>query len=127
MPNFITNLLIISEDVQTLDINITLAWDASVGMGAEAVVDYYVVSLVSNFLSHPVVINVTSLSLEVTLHYNEIYNASVTAVNCVGSSNLTTISDIQYSKYIYIKGKLHEYNYYPKDDLNSIIPGEPEL
>lgn len=97
VPNVVSNFRILSEDSGVSDISITLSWDEPAGVGAEAIVDQYMVSFTPQPLSDLAVNYISALSFNVTLKYNELYNAGIRAENCAGSS-VTSSRDIIYSK-----------------------------
>ena len=62
-------------------------------------VDRYILSITPKTVSHPISNEVYSTIWSVTLDYNTVYTATVTAVNCAGESNTVILPDIQYGKY----------------------------
>ncbi len=73
-------------------------WDGPQGSGAQAIVDNYIITVTPNPVS-PARIVVPSSPLNVTLHYNNIYTATVTAVNCAGESQTFALKNIEYGKF----------------------------
>ena len=71
-------------------------WDPPNGSGPEAVVENYIISILPMPASHPISNSVNSTSLNVTLDYNVIYNATITALNCAGESDPNVLNNIQY-------------------------------
>ncbi len=76
-------------------------WDPPPGSGPEAIVDNYTITITPAPVSHPIS-NAVASSLNVTLDYNVIYTATVTAVNCAGDSDILVLSAIEYGKNYYI-------------------------
>ncbi len=71
-------------------------WDPPNGSGPEAVVENYIISILPMPASHPISNVVDFTSWNVTLDYNVIYNATITALNCVGESIPNVLTNIQY-------------------------------
>ena len=69
------------------DITLTFVWDLPQGSGPGAIVDYYEISILPNTSNSNPVCNTSSTACNVTLEFNVVYNATITAVNCVGRSN----------------------------------------
>ena len=69
-----------------LNITVSFGWDLPQGSGPEAIVDYYVMSIMPEPLSHPVMNTVNSRSLSITMEYNTMYRTGLIAVNCAGDS-----------------------------------------
>ncbi len=89
----------ITEDYFTvMDNTVMLEWDSPGGSGPEAIVDNYTITVNPMSVSHPISNVVLSSPWNVTLSYNVIYTATITAVNCAGESNNLTLVDIEYSK-----------------------------
>lgn len=67
-------------------------WDAPQGIGPEAVVDYYSISIVPSSLSFP---NSTAIAtmpfIDITIDYNVVYEANLMAANCAGISESTAL------------------------------------
>ena len=77
------------------DIILTFKWDKSKILGTEKIiVDYYNVLITSKL--QQVLYVVYSSPWNVTLDYNKNYNASITAVNCVGKSSPLLVSNIKF-------------------------------
>ena len=83
-----------------LNYTISLQWNPPEGSGSATVIDKYILSVTPKPVSHPISNEVYSTIWNVTLNYNTVYTATITAVNCVGKSNTTELSGIQYSKYL---------------------------
>ncbi len=75
---------------------IMFEWDPPNGSGPEAVVENYTISILPMPISHPIFNVVITTSWNVTLDYNVIYNATITALNCAGESNPNVITNIQH-------------------------------
>ena len=73
---------------------ITFEFDLLQGSGPERVVDYYIISISPEPLSHPVINSVYSSPWNVTVSYNTEYTATIKAVNCVGVSSVSRLSNI---------------------------------
>ena len=82
-----------------LNYTISLQWNLPEGSGPATVVDRYILSLTPNSVSHPISNEVYSTIWNVTLNYNTLYTATITAVNCAGESNTVVLPGIQYSMY----------------------------
>ncbi len=81
-----------------MDVTVTFVWDGSQGSGPQASVDDYIITVTPNPVSPSAVIEVTSSPLNVTLSYNNIYTATITAVNCAGESQTFAFPNIEYGK-----------------------------
>lgn len=75
-------------------------WNSSQGRGSQLVVEYYRITISPPPLSPPnSIINVNnSFLLNVTLNYNTVYNATITAINCAGESQTATLSGIEFGE-----------------------------
>ena len=82
-----------------LNYTISLQWNPPEGSGPAAVVDKYILSLTPKSVSHPIFNEIYSTIWSVTLNYNTVYTATITAVNCAGESKTLVLPDIQYSMY----------------------------
>ncbi len=71
-------------------------WDPPNGSGPEAVVENYKISILPMPVSHPISNVVDNTSWNVTLDYNVIYSATITALNCAGESIPNVLTNIQY-------------------------------
>ncbi len=85
-----------------MDINVMFEWDPPPGSGPEAIVDNYTITITPAPVSHPISNVIVAPPLNVTLDYNVIYTATVTAVNCAGDSDILVLSSIEYGKNYYI-------------------------
>jgi hypothetical protein len=94
-PGPASNVRIGSFDMMPLHVRINLTWEAPVGEGGEAIVDYYLVSVTPPPLYHQE--NVTTLSLQVLLQYNQSYSAIISPVNCAGTEYYSISPVIWYS------------------------------
>ena len=75
----------------------TFEWDPPLGMGPEVVVDYYRIAILPAPLSHSSITNVVNSTVwNVTLSYNTIYTANITAINCAGESISFPLENIEY-------------------------------
>ncbi len=76
-----------------------LEWDPPPGSGPEAtIVDNYTIKITPAPVSHPISNVVVASPWNVTLDYNVIYAATITAVNCAGESAMSILMNIEYSK-----------------------------
>ena len=73
-------------------------WDPPPGSGPEAIVDNYNITITPAPVSHSSYNVVTAPPWNVTLNYNVIYTATVTASNCAGDSDIMILSAIEYSE-----------------------------
>ena len=81
-----------------MDNTVIFEWDSPAGSGPEAIVDNYTITVNPMPVSHPISNVVISTPWNVTLSYNVIYTATITAVNCAGESNTLTLPGIEYGK-----------------------------
>ena len=75
--------------VYTVDnLTVTFEWDAPQGSGPEVVVDTYIITISPSPLAPSDVNRLPNspLTFDVTLDYNTIYMATITAENCAGES-----------------------------------------
>ncbi len=75
-------------DFTITNVTVTFEWDGPQGSGPQAIVDNYTVS-VTPYPLFPFGVNVlpnSPLALNVTLNYNDVYMATITAENCAGRS-----------------------------------------
>ena len=79
---------------------VTFKWDPPQGLGPELVVDNYRIIISPAPLSHTVVNLVESSPWNVTLDYNVVYTANITAINCAGETEALSLLNIEYSEYI---------------------------
>ncbi len=93
VPLAITGFNIIGNYFTMMDIEVVFVWDPQTGV---AVVDNYTISVLPTSISHPISNLVYSTSWNVTLDYNVIYNATITAQNCAGESEPFVLTNIQY-------------------------------
>ena len=97
MPLVPTRFYVTGEYPARSNVTVTFVWDPPQGMGPEVIVDYYLVSISPRPLSHPIVNRVYSSPWNVTVDYNTVYTANITAVNCVGqSANVSSLQHIRY-------------------------------
>ena len=82
-----------------MNTTLTFEWDLPQGLGTENIVDYYVIYIFPEPLSHPIMNVVSDPPWNVTLQHNVKYSTNITAVNCAGQSETFTYSDIEYSKF----------------------------
>ncbi len=80
-------------------------WDPPPGSGPEAIVDNYTITITPAPVFHPISNVIVAPPWNVTLDYNVIYTATITAFNCAGSSNILS-STIEYSKYVIFNSPL---------------------
>ncbi len=83
-----------------MNITVMFEWDSPGGSGPEAIVDNYTITVNPMPVFHPISNVVLSSPWNVTLSYNVIYTATITAVNCAGESNNFTLPGIEYGKRI---------------------------
>ena len=91
---------------ETSNTTVTLEWDLPQGSGAEAIVDFYNISITPRPLSHPKWNAVYSAPWNVTLSYNVEYTVTITAVNCAGESNTVVLPNVEYSKSLWVKSTI---------------------
>ncbi len=96
-----TGLNIVQEYYALLNTTIILDWDPPPGSGPEAIVNNYTVTITPAPVSHPASNVVITPPWNVTLNYNVMYTATITASNCAGNSAVLTLSTIEYSEYIF--------------------------
>ncbi len=73
-------------------------WDVPPGSGPEAIVDNYTITITPAPVSHPISNVVLASPWNVTLDYNVIYTATITAVNCAGKSDILISSSVEYGE-----------------------------
>ncbi len=76
-----------------MNVTVNFKWNPPDG---NAIVDNYTISILPMPLSHPISNVLYSTFFNVTLDYNVIYNATVTAINCAGESKRVYLSNIEY-------------------------------
>ena len=80
-------------------------WDEPQGRGPELVVDVYRIYILPFSLSYPnnsvAATNSSDLLLDITVEYNKIYETNLTAVNCAGESDITTMPFFEYGEFCY--------------------------
>ena len=103
VPQVPTGFVIALQYPTITDKTLTFEWDLPRGMGPEVIVDYYWVSIAPIPLSHPILNFVYSSPWNVTVDYNTVYSANITAVNCAGESETFTLPDFEYG--------MHKYRY----------------
>lgn len=81
-----------------MDITVDFDWAHPQGSGPEAIVDYYIISISPNPLSHPGSNNVSSPPWNVTVGYNVDHTVNITAVNCAGNSDTLVSSNVRFGK-----------------------------
>ncbi len=81
-----------------IDNTVTFEWDPPPGIGPEAIVDNYTISIIPKPLSHPILSVGLSSPWNVTLDYNVNYRATIVAVNCAGESDSLGLNIIEYGK-----------------------------
>ena len=74
------------------NMTITFNWNPQGGFGPETVVDNYRLDVSPAPLSDPASFIVYSSPQNVTIEYNRVYTANVTAINCVGESKPLILS-----------------------------------
>ena len=72
------------------EVLVLFEWDKPQGSGPQAIVDYYTITISPSPLypSNVTVLPSTSLALNVTLGYNILYRATISAENCAGESEI---------------------------------------
>ena len=75
---------------------VTLDWDPPEGTGPEAVVDNYTITISPPSPYQPARITVTTLQWNVTLEHNTVYSINLTAENCIGESEPSSLSNIEF-------------------------------
>ncbi len=73
-------------------------WDPPPGSGPEAIVDHHTITITPAPVSHPISNVVLASPWNVTLSYNIIYTATITAVNCAGESDIFISTGIEYGE-----------------------------
>ena len=85
-----------------METTITLDWDPPQGRGPEAVIDNYTISILPAPPYQPAKVTLPTRQLNVTLAHNIMYAINLTAINCVGESDPSLLTDIQFSKCTYV-------------------------
>lgn len=86
------------EDHGMMDTTLIFDWDPPQGLGPEAIVDDYVISISPSPLSHPGTDVVSSPPWNVTLDHNTLYTINITAMNCAGEGDTFIAAEIEYRK-----------------------------
>ena len=73
-----------------------LEWDQPTGQNPEDIIDNYTISVTPKPLSHPVNVVAIIPPWFLTLNYNVMYNATITAANCAGKSAPYELNNIEY-------------------------------
>ncbi len=73
-------------------------WDLPPGSGPEAIVDNYTITITPAPVSHPISNVVLASPWNVTLNFNVMYTATITAVNCAGESDILISSSFEYGE-----------------------------
>ena len=82
-----------------METTVTLDWDPPQGRGSEAVVDNYAIFISPPPTHYHLGIVVARPQRNVTLQHNRVYSISITAINCVGESNPSELSNIEFGMY----------------------------
>ncbi len=82
----------------TLNITVKIQWGSPLGSGPEAIVDNYTITITPAPVSHPISNVVLASPWNVTLNYDVVYTATITAVNCAGESEASFFSNFEFSK-----------------------------
>jgi len=82
-----------------MNTTLTFEWNPPHGSGPEVVVDNYILSISPT--SHPGT-NIASsfFRFNVTLVHNVVYNVSIVAANCAGTSEASVLYDLHIGKYV---------------------------
>ena len=86
-----------------MNVTVRFEWDLPRGNGPETVVDFFLISIYPMPLSHPFNNTVYSTSWNTTIAYNLDYTTLVTAVNCAGESEPYVLSDLQISRFLFLR------------------------
>ena len=81
-----------------MNTTIRFEWDPPQGRGPDAVVDFYLISILPRPLSHPITSVAYSTAWNATIEYNMEYTVSITAVNCAGEGNPFVLPGLEISK-----------------------------
>ena len=80
------------------NITVMFEWDGPQGSGPEAIVDDYIITITPSPLSPSAITVVGNSPSNVTLRFNVIYIATITAVNCAGESPSYQLQNIEYGE-----------------------------
>lgn len=79
-----------------MDKTVTFEWDPPQGTGPDVIVDFYWIFISPRSRSHPLANIAFSSPWNVTLDYNIVYSANITAVNCAGESETFVLPDSEF-------------------------------
>ena len=85
---------------QESSVTASLEWNAPGGTGPGYFIDYYEISVASEFRSHQY-FNSVYTSLDIALSYNEMYGLSIVSVNCAGRSKAVFLHNVRFGKYVH--------------------------
>ena len=100
VPQMPTGFRVTEQYPTSTDKTVTLEWDPPQGMGPEVIVDHYWITIIPQPLSHSVTNMVESAPWNVTVDFNTLYTANITAANCAGKSQSFMLPDTRFSKYL---------------------------
>ncbi len=103
VPLMPTGFNITGDNFIVMDNTVMFEWDSPGGSGPEAIVDNYTITVNPMPVSHSISNVVLSSPWNVTLSYNVIYTATITAVNCAGESDTFTLPGIEYGKFGHLR------------------------
>ena len=94
------NLRITRENHTVSNVTVTFEWDAPQGNGPEVIIEIYEVTIMPMSSSLPPASRkISSTSWNMTLNYNTMYIAIVTAENCAGISRPATLGNVKFREF----------------------------
>ena len=102
VPIMPSGFVIIRDSFTPENNTVIFEWDPPQGMGPELVVDNYRITISPAPLSHTMINLVESSPWNVTLDYNVVYTANITAINCAGETEAFSLLNIEYSEYCFV-------------------------
>ena len=94
-----TNFMIVTTTEHQASLTAFFGWNPPRGTGPEYFIEYYEITITSEFSSHRNSTDVNSTMWDITLNYNEIYAFSIISMNCAGQSGPVPLDNIRFGEY----------------------------